>query len=165
MQILVHTRNHHWSFKPPRTNKKKSSSNNKKSRKIDFFQYRNFDWRNQGDNESCKVTTIVNTNHFPQNLKKQYRFSLAIVLFQSGSHLHSGDRLFEWPKLSEKMRKESTYGEIYNSISTRTFVLRYTQIFHNLIGWTGIVCILFALQQLFDDLNHFTRFFQCKTDK
>ena len=75
---------------PRRINKKKSSSNNKKSHKIDFFfQYRNFDWRNQGNNESCKVTTIVNTNHFPQNLKKQYRFSLAIVVFQSGSHLHS----------------------------------------------------------------------------
>ena len=45
--------------------------------------------------KSCKVTTIVNTNHFPQNLKKRYRSSLAIVVPQSGSHLHSGDRLFE----------------------------------------------------------------------
>ena len=67
--------------------------------------------------------------------------------------------------VGKKRRKESTYGEIYNSISTRTCVLRCTQIFHNLIGWTGIVCILFALQQLFDDFNHFTRFFQCKTDE
>ena len=46
--------------------------------------------------------TIVHTNHFPQNLRKRYRFSLAIVVSQSGSHLHSGDRLFEWPKLSGK---------------------------------------------------------------
>ena len=121
-------------LKAPRRINKKSHQVITRKAIIFFFQYRNFDWRNQGNNESCKVTTIVNTNHFPQNLKKQYRFSLAIVLFQSGSHLHSGDRLFEWPKLSEKMRKESTYGEIYNSISTRTCVLRYTQIFHNLIG-------------------------------
>ena len=55
--------------------------------------------------KSCKVTTIVNTNHFPQNLKKRYRFSLAIVVPQSGRHLHSGDRLFEWPKLLEKNDK------------------------------------------------------------
>ena len=67
-----------------------------------MFQYRNFDWRNQGNTKSCKVTTIVNTNHFPQNLKKRYRSSLAIVVPQRGGHLHSGDRLFEWPKLSEK---------------------------------------------------------------
>ena len=66
------------------------------------FQYRNFDWRNQGNTKSCKVTTIVHKNHFQQHLKKRYRFSLAIVVPQSGSHLHSGDRLFEWPKLSEK---------------------------------------------------------------
>ena len=52
--------------------------------------------------KSCKVTTIVNTNHFPQNLKKRYWSSLAIVVPQSGSLLRSGDRLFEWPKLSEK---------------------------------------------------------------
>ena len=104
MQILVQKGNYQWTLKPPEeSTKKRSSSNNKKSHKIDFFfQYRNFDWRNQGNNESCKVTTIVNTNHFSQNLKKQYRFSLAIVVFQSGSHLHSGDRLFEWPKLSGK---------------------------------------------------------------
>ena len=43
--------------------------------------------------------------------------------------------------------------------------LRCTKIFHNLIGWTCIVCIVFALQQLFDDFNHFTTFFQCKTDE
>ena len=70
-----------------------------------MFQYRNFDWRNQGNTKSCKVTTIVNTNHFPQNLKKRYRSSLAIVVPQRGGHLHSGDRLFEWPKLSEKKRQ------------------------------------------------------------
>ena len=70
-----------------------------------LFQYRNFDWRNQGNTKSCKVTTIVHTNHFPQHLKKRYRFSLAIVVSQSGSHLHSGDRLFEWRKLSEKKRQ------------------------------------------------------------
>ena len=45
---------------------------------------------------------MVNTNHFPQNLKKRYRSSLAIVVPQRGGHLHSGDRLFEWPKLSGK---------------------------------------------------------------
>ena len=66
------------------------------------FQYRNFDWRNQGNTKSCKVTTIVNTNHFPQNLKKRCRSSLAIAVPQRGGHLHSGDRLFEWPKLSGK---------------------------------------------------------------
>ena len=124
---------------------------------------RHFDWRNQGNTKSCKVTTIVNTNHFPQNLKKQYRFSLAIVLPQSGNHLHSGDRLFEWPTLSEKVTNESTYNEIYKSTSTQTCVLRCTQIFHNLIGWIFIVGILFALQRLFDDFNHFTTFIQCKT--
>ena len=91
---------------PRRINKKSHQVITRKAIKlIFFFQYRNFDRRNQGNNESCKVTTIVNTNHFPQNLKKQYRFSLAIVVFQSGSHLHSGDRLFEWPKLSEKKEK------------------------------------------------------------
>ena len=52
--------------------------------------------------KSCKVNTPVNTNHFPQNLKKRYRLSLAIVVHQSGRNSHSGDRLFEWPKLSEK---------------------------------------------------------------
>ena len=52
--------------------------------------------------KSCKVTTIVNTNHFPQNLKQQYRFSLAIVVPQSGNHFYSGDRPFEWPTLSDK---------------------------------------------------------------
>ena len=52
--------------------------------------------------KSCKVNTLVNTNHFPQNLKKRYRLSLAIVVHQSGRNSHSGDRLFEWPKLSEK---------------------------------------------------------------
>ena len=88
---------------PRRINKKSHQVITRKAIKlIFFFQYRNFDRRNQGNNESCKVTTIVNTNHFPQNLKKQYRFSLAIVVFQSGSHLHSGDRLFERPKLSGK---------------------------------------------------------------
>ena len=45
--------------------------------------------------KSCKVTTIVNTNHFPQNLKKRCRSSLAIAVPQRGGHLHSGDRLFE----------------------------------------------------------------------
>ena len=52
--------------------------------------------------KSCKVNTPVNTNHFPQNLKKRCRFSLAIVVPQSGSNSHSGDRLFEWPKLSNQ---------------------------------------------------------------
>ena len=105
--------------------------------------------------KSCKVTTIVNTNHFPQNLKKRCRSSLAIAVPQRGGHLHSGDRLFEWPKLSgKKERNESSYGEIYNSTSTQTCVLRYTQIFSNLIGWTCIFCISFALQGLFDDFNH-----------
>ena len=52
--------------------------------------------------KSCTVNTLVNTNHCPQNLKKRYRLSLAIVVPQSGSHSHSGDRLFEWPKLSKK---------------------------------------------------------------
>ena len=52
--------------------------------------------------KSCKVNTLVNTNHFPQNLKKRYRLLLAIVVHQSGRDSHSGDRLFEWPKLSEK---------------------------------------------------------------
>ena len=33
----------------------------------------------------CKVTKIV-TNHCPKNLKKRYRFSLAIVVPQSGSY-------------------------------------------------------------------------------
>ena len=130
-----------------------------------LFQQRNFDWRNQGNTKSCKVTTIVNTNHFPQNLKKQYRFSLAIVVPQSGNHFYSGDRPFEWPTLSEKTTNESTFDEIYKSISTQTCVLRCTQIFHNLIGWIFIVDILFALQRLFDDFNHFTTFIQCKTDE
>ena len=67
-----------------------------------LFQYRNFYWRNQGNTKSCKVTTVVNTNHFPQNLKKRYQSSLAIVVPQRGGNLHSGDRLFEWPKLSGK---------------------------------------------------------------
>ena len=65
----------------------------------------------------------------------------------------------------EKMTNESTYGEICNSTPTQTCVLRCTQIFHNLIGWKCIVCILFALQRLFDEFNHFTTFFQCKTDE
>ena len=56
--------------------------------------------------KSCKVNTPVNTNHFPQNLKKRYRFSLAIVVPQSGSNSHSGDRLFEWPKLSNRARRK-----------------------------------------------------------
>ena len=74
--------------------------------------------------KSCKVTTIVNTNHFPQNLKKRYWSSLAIVVPQSGSLLRSGDRLFEWPKLSgKKRRNERSYGEIYNSTSTQTCLL------------------------------------------
>ena len=99
-------------------------------------------------------------------MKKRYRFSLAIVVPQRGGHLHSGDRLFEWPKLSgKKMTNESTYGEICNSASRQKCVLRCTQIFHNLIGWTCIVCILFALQRLFHDFNHFTTFFPCKTDE
>ena len=73
--------------------------------------------------KSCKVTTVVNTNHFPQNLKKRYWSSLAIVVPQSGSLLRSGDRLFEWPKLSgKKRRNERSYGEIYNSTSTQTCV-------------------------------------------
>ena len=71
-----------------------------------LFQYRNFYWRNQGNTKSCEVTTIVDTNHFPQNLKKGYRFSLAIVVPQSGSHLHSWDRLFEWRKLSGKKKRQ-----------------------------------------------------------
>ena len=105
--------------------------------------------------KSCKVTTIVNTNHFPQNLKKRYWSSLAIVVPQSGSLLRSGDRLFEWLKLSgKKRRNERSYGEIYNSTSTQTCVLRYTEIFSNLFGWTCIFCISFALQGLFDDFNH-----------
>ena len=80
--------------------------------------------------KSCKVNTLVNTNHCLQNLKKRYRFSLAIVVPQSGSHSHSGDRLFECPKLSKKKQSitnESTYGEIYNSTYTQTYVLRCTQ--------------------------------------
>ena len=80
--------------------------------------------------KSCKVNTLVNTNHCLQNLKKRYRFSLAIVVPQSGSHSHSGDRLFECPKLSKKkqsMTNESTYGKIYNSTYTQTYVLRCTQ--------------------------------------
>ena len=56
--------------------------------------------------KSCKVNTPVNTNHLPQNLKKRYRFSLAIVVPQSGSNSHSGDRLFEWPKLSNRARRK-----------------------------------------------------------
>ena len=56
--------------------------------------------------KSCTVNTLVNTNHFPQNLKKRYRFSLAIVVHQSGRNLHSGDRLFEWPKLSNRARRK-----------------------------------------------------------
>ena len=63
------------------------------------------------------------------------------------------------------MTNESTCGEICNSTPTQTCVLRCTQIFHNLIGWKCIVCILFALQRLFDEFNHFTTFFQCKTDE
>ena len=61
--------------------------------------------KNQSNAESCKVTTIANTNRFPQNLKKRYRLSLAIVVPQSERHLHSGDRLFEWPKLLKKNDK------------------------------------------------------------
>ena len=86
-----------------------------------------------------------------------------MVVPQSGNHFYSGDRPFEWPTLSEKMTNESTYDEIYKSTSTQTCVLRCTQIFHNLIGWIFIVGILFALQRLFDDFNHFTTFIQCKT--
>ena len=56
--------------------------------------------------KSCTVNTLVNTNHFPQNLKKRYRFSLAIVVHQSGRNSHSGDRLFEWPKLSNRARRK-----------------------------------------------------------
>ena len=59
-----------------------------------------------GETKSCKVNTPVNTNHFPQNLKKRCRFSLAIVVPQSGSNSHSGDRLFEWPKLSNRARRK-----------------------------------------------------------
>ena len=44
-------------------------------------------------------------------------------------------------------------------------VLRCTQIFHNFIGWTCIVCIFFALQRLFDDFNHLLNVFQCKTNE
>ena len=65
----------------------------------------------------------------------------------------------------KKMTNESTYGEICNSASRQKCALRCTQIFHNLIGWTCIVCILFALQRLFHDFNHFTTFFPCKTDE
>ena len=65
----------------------------------------------------------------------------------------------------KKKTNESSYGEIYNNTSTQTCVLRYTQIFHNLIRWTCIVCTLFALQRLFDDFNHFTRFFRVKLMK
>ena len=35
-------------------------------------------------------------------MKKQYRFSLAIFVPQSGNHFYSGDRPFEWPTLSDK---------------------------------------------------------------
>ena len=92
-------------------------------------------------------------------MKKRYRFLLAIVVPQSWSHLHSGDRLFEWPKLSErKITNESTFDEIYNSTPTQTSILWCTQIFHNLMGWKCIVCIVFALPRLFDEFNHFTKF-------
>ena len=88
-----------------------------------------------------------------------------MVVPQSGNHFYSGDRPFQWPTLSEKITNESTYDEIYKSTSTRACVLRCTQILQNLIGWIFIVGILFALQRLFDDFNHFTTFIQCKTDE
>ena len=74
----------------------------KEDRLCNLRKRRNFYWRKQGNTKSCKVTTVANTNHFLQNLKKRYRFWLAIAVPQSGSQLHSGDRLFEWPKLSGK---------------------------------------------------------------
>ena len=67
--------------------------------------------------------------------------------------------------IGKKITNESTYDEIYKSTSTQACVLRRTQIFQNLIGWIFIVGILFALQRLFDDFNHFTTFIQCKTDE
>ena len=118
--------------------------------------------------KSCKVNTLVNTNHCLQNLKKRYRFSLAIVVPQSGSHSHSGDRLFEWPKLSKKKNsqwqmKALTVKFTISHIHKLTFC-GVPKICHNLIEWKCIFCILFALQRLFDNFNHFKTFFQCKTD-
>ena len=117
--------------------------------------------KNQSNAKSCKVTTIANTNHFRQNLKKRYLFSLAIVVPQSERHLHSGDRLFEWPKLLKKMTNESTYGEIHNTTSTQTCVLWCTQI-NNLIGWTCIVCVLFSFTDYSTISNILRRFFNGK---
>ena len=62
----------------------------------------------------------------------------------------------------KKMTNESTYGEIHNSTSTQTCVLCCTQIFHNLIGWTCIVCILFAFNDYSTILNILQRFFNVK---
>ena len=59
----------------------------------------------------------------------------------------------------KKMTNESTYGEIHNSTSTQTCVLCCTQIFHNLIGWTCIVCILFAFND-YPTISNILRFWR-----
>ena len=59
----------------------------------------------------------------------------------------------------KKMTNESTYGEIHNSTSTQTCVLCCTQIFHNLIGWTCIVCILFAFND-YSTISNILRFWR-----
>ena len=114
--------------------------------------------------KSCKVTTIVNTNHFPQNLKQQYRFSLAIVVPQSGNHFYSGDRPFEWPTLSDKKWQ------------MKALTMKFTRAHlhkHVFCGALKYFIILLDeylssasyLLRLFDDFNHFTTFIQCKTDE
>ena len=118
--------------------------------------------------KSCTVNTLVNTNHCPQNLKKRYRLSLAIVVPQSGSHSHSGDRLFEWPKLSKKKTVNDKWKHLrwnlqYHIYTNLRFAV-YPKYVIILFEWKCIFCILFALQRLFDNFNHFKTFFQCKTD-
>ena len=64
--------------------------------------------------------------------------------------------------VKKKMTIESTYGEIHNSTSTETCVLWCTQLFHNLIGWTCIVCILFAFNDYSTTSKILERFFNVK---
>ena len=107
--------------------------------------------------KSCTVNTLVKTNHLPQNSKKRYGFSLAMVVPQGWSHSHSGDGLFGWPKLSGKKN-----GQWH--IHKHVFYVVH-KICHNLIGWKCISCILFALWRLFDNLTILKRFFNVKLIK
>ena len=105
-------------------------------------------------------------NHFPQNLKKRYRFSLAIVVPQSGSHLHAGDKLFEWPKLSGKKRQMKALTAKFAIAHLHKYAFcDVHKYFIIVLDWR----VLFVSFLPFNDYSTiptiYKTLFQCKTDE